>query len=186
MSENRLQFRKYFFVPYNLSPIQKGIQAGHASDQYDSKYKGERELEDFTFWDKTWIILDGGTSNSGKMGHKLGTMEEIRDILFNSMNHFSEFHEPDINDALTGICFLADERVWDFETYPEFYDWLMEQKIESTVSAYTMRQNPAIKRMKPEMQKEMFPGFYADWVTTIGGEKNEILRNLIRGKKLAV
>ncbi len=32
--ENRLEQRMYFFVPYNISEIQKGIQAGHAALQY--------------------------------------------------------------------------------------------------------------------------------------------------------
>jgi hypothetical protein len=32
-----LKKRAYFFVPYNISPIQQGIQAGHALGRYALK-----------------------------------------------------------------------------------------------------------------------------------------------------
>ena len=32
-----LELRMYFFVPYNISPIQKSIQAGHAALEYAYK-----------------------------------------------------------------------------------------------------------------------------------------------------
>ena len=40
---NKLELRMYGFVPYNLSPIQQGIQYGHAVVEYSQrmKYLGE-------------------------------------------------------------------------------------------------------------------------------------------------
>ena len=31
----------------------------------------------------------------------------------------SLFSEPDLNFALTAVCFIADERVFNYEDYPE-------------------------------------------------------------------
>jgi len=118
--EKRLKFKKYCFVPYNLSDKQKMIQAGHASEEYDYKYHDDEDYKSFFIYDKTWIVLNGGTSNDGHLGNPLGTMNEIYRDIKNIGIHHTVFYEPDINSALTAICFLADERVWDYETYPDF------------------------------------------------------------------
>ncbi len=157
--DKRLKYRMYFLVPYNLSDIQKGIQAGHAALEYSVKYKDDKEFTDFVFWDKTWIILNGGTCNDGHLGNKKGTMNEMfYDIKSKGIKH-STFYEEDINSALTAICFLADERVWDFETYPD----LDFNKID-----------------KINIVEE-----YKHWEYKLGGDKNVFLRDLIRNKKLA-
>ena len=61
-----LEKRMYFLVPYNISDTQKGIQAGHAMGEYVLKYG--RHNPDHVVWDflekwKTWIILNGSTTN---------------------------------------------------------------------------------------------------------------------------
>ena len=60
---NKLKKRLYFFVPYNISPIQQAIQAGHAALEYAFKYGNTEEFIDFVTNHKTWIILNGGTTN---------------------------------------------------------------------------------------------------------------------------
>ncbi len=42
-----------------------------------------------------------------------------------------------------------------------------------------------VKSMRKEQLIEEFPGHYKKWKKLIGGESNEFLRDLIRGKKLA-
>ena len=179
-------YRLYFFVPYNLSPIQKGIQAGHASIEYAAKYHDTDEFKDFVAWDKTWIILNGGTSNDGHRGHPKGSMEEICESLRGNGIHHANFYEPDINSAMTAVCFLADERVWDYENYPDFVDFIMNVKMYVATKEATLAQTYImLKSRNMEQLQEMFPEYYEDWVTFLGGEKNLFLRNLIKNKKLA-
>jgi hypothetical protein len=154
-------YRMYFFVPYNLSPIQQGIQAGHASLEYAAKYANNQDFKDFVLWDKTWIILNGGTSNDGHFGNPKGSMEEIHEAIRDNGIPCAVFHEPDINSAMTAICFLADERVWDYENYPEFET--QDSLAEGTEDYENLRKQ---------------------WEESMG-LKNLFLRNLIKNKKLA-
>ena len=53
--EKKLELRMYFFVPYNLSDIQKAIQAGHSALEYANKYGCTKIFNDFVIYWKTWI-----------------------------------------------------------------------------------------------------------------------------------
>ena len=63
--ENKLEYRMYGLVPYNISPIQQGIQFGHAVVEYMLNFPVDlRVYKDTKKWaeeDKTFIILNGGT-----------------------------------------------------------------------------------------------------------------------------
>jgi hypothetical protein len=149
-----MKYRMYFFVPYNISDIQKGIQAGHASIEYTIQYG---RLEDFRSWyinDKTWIILNGGTTRYSQ--EDCGSMNQIAESLLDNGIKYVLFQEPDLNNALSSICFLADERVWDKEKYP---DW------DDTITYHSAT--------------------YSDWIGFVGGEKNVFLRELLKDKHLA-
>jgi hypothetical protein len=150
-----MELRMYFFVAYNLSPIQQGIQAGHAAIQYVIEHGHTQEFKDWYINNKTWIILNGGTTRYSRAGLDLedGTLNKIANELSSHSINNAIFHEADLNYALTAICFIADERVWDKEKYPDYYD-----------------------------QKEKI---YSDWLDFIGGEKNLFLRELLRDKHLA-
>lgn len=113
-----MEYRLYFFVPYNISDIQKGIQAGHAALEYANLYYQYLDYIDFVNNNKTWIILNGGTTNSSI--ENTGTLDQIQTDLFNNGIRYAHFYEPDLNNALTAVCFLADERVWDKEKYPDY------------------------------------------------------------------
>ncbi len=178
--DNRLKYRMYFFVPYNLSDIQKSIQAGHSALEYAVKYKNEKDFEEFVFWDKTWIILNGGTSNDGHLGDKKGSMQEYYGLLRDKGIHHAVFYEPDINSALTAICFLADERVWDYETYIDFKEYLINNLIEKEYQIINM-----IRRTDYDTLIKDHADAHYKWIETIGGEKNVFLRELLKGKKLA-
>lgn len=188
MENRKLAYRMYFFVPYNISPIQQAIQAGHAALEYAMKYHNTKNHDflDFMKNDKTWIILNGGTTNKKRdfNGIVVGSLNQIGDDLLANDIKFSYFEEPDLNDALTAVCFLADERVWDYENYPEFYDWLSTIEMEpSSKLAFDYAKK---QRWKIEQLKENFSEYYKQWIQEVlGEEKNEFLRNLIRGKKLA-
>jgi len=155
MKEN-LELRMYFFTIYQLTGIQKGIQCGHAALEYANKYYNNPEYQRFIYKYKTWIILNGGISQNNLIAEE-GSINYVLDQLHCSCIDFATFREPDLNNALTAICFIVDERVFNKKEYPDYGDWLME--------------NP--NKM------------YNDWVNFIGGEKNAALREILEGKRLA-
>ena len=129
--EKQLELRMYFFVPYNISPIQQAIQAGHAALEYARKYADAGFFQEFVDYHKTWIVLNGGTTNDQRDfdGVPVGTLNQIGDQLQDNDIPFSYFREPDLNDALTALCFIADERVFNREDYPDFVNWLLKIKM---------------------------------------------------------
>jgi hypothetical protein len=180
-----LELRMYFFVPYNISPIQQAIQAGHAALEYAHKYgKSDQFINFIDNW-KTWIILNGGTTNSDRdfEGISQGSLNQIGDqLLFNGID-FSYFEEPDLNNALTAVCFIADERVFNYKDYPDFPDWIILQDFVD--EGEKLNSYIDLKSKTAEEHKELFPGMYPIWVKRMGGPENVFLRNILKGKKLA-
>ena len=192
----QLEKRMYFFVPYNISPIQQAIQAGHAALEYARKFRDDEEFIDFADNWKTWIILNGGTTNSKRDFDMVsqGTLNQLADQLslgdgIAGPTKMAWFNEPDLEDALTAVCFICDERVFNYEDYPDFNYFLMEQSIDFSQNFLRDRDitsNAAIKYHNIEELKEIFGAHYMNWREDImGGEKNVFLRNLLKGKKLA-
>ena len=60
----KLKYRMYGLVPYNISPIQQGIQFGHGVVEYLMNNFNKPETQYWANDDKTFIILNGGTTNS--------------------------------------------------------------------------------------------------------------------------
>lgn len=189
-AEKTLEKRLYFFVPYQLTGIQQAIQAGHAALEYAHRYKNDPDYVDFVENWKTWIILNGGTTNSDRdfTGISQGTLNQIADQLslgdgISDPIKFAYFEEPDLNNALTAVCFLADERVFNYMDFPDFPEWIMSQDIvdeQEKLNSYA----DLIGKTAHEL-KELFPGMYPVWVNYMGGAENLLLRELIRNKKLA-
>jgi len=185
-----LEKRMYFFVPYNISPIQQAIQAGHAALEYARKFKDDEDYIDFVDNWKTWIILNGGTTNDDflidpetKGRSFTGSLNQIEYDLVKTGINCSCFHEPDLQDALTAVCFIADERVFNFKDYPDFPEWITQQDFineDEKLNSYI-----DLKTKKEEDYKKLFPGMYPQWVREMGGEKNLFLRELTRNAKLA-
>jgi len=178
--KEELEYRMYGLVPYNISPIQQAIQYGHALQEYnntffkeffDDKWKGEKKSEDFykfQKWaneDKTFIILNGGTTNSGK---QMGTLQEHLGELGLHGIKTATFHEPDLNDALTAVVFLVDERVWNYEKYPPFNSKFVEFMTEYGKNG---------GYIDPETVEE--------YIERLGGETNVWLREFLSQFKLA-
>lgn len=185
-----LELRMYFFVPYNISPIQQAIQAGHAALEYARRFGNSELFRDFVNDHKTWIILNGGTTNDQRdfEGIAQGSLNQIGDQLQDNNIDFSYFHEPDLNDALTALCVIVDERVFNYKDYPDFVNWLLDIKMTPEGKTEAGKNNPELwvrLRLYPDLQQEMFPEYYKEWVRFMGGLKNVFLRELIRDKKLA-
>jgi hypothetical protein len=147
-------YRMYGLVPYNLSPIQQGIQFGHAVVEYSLQMADRNEDSPikiaYNRWakhDKTFIILNGGTTNNRKFdGEYVGTLNAHLAAIHNSYGKsghpIAEFREPDLGDQLTAFVFLVDDRVFDKVNYPDFdgvntaeayYDWKMKFGADSNI-----------------------------------------------------
>lgn len=169
MKENKdLEWRMMGFVPYNISEIQKGIQFGHAVVEYANTVNvtDNRLVSDayrkWSRFDKTFIILNGGTTNAGinpGPGFIYGTMDTILDTLEDMDIPHASFREPDLNHALTAIVFLVSEVSYDFNEWPDVVS------TEGSIDQIIERQKIA------NIQKY--------------GKKTMFLRELIRNKKLA-
>jgi len=111
-------YRMYGLVPYNISPIQQGIQFGHAVVEYGISYGSSQEYHRWSRKDKTFIILNGGTTNTSIASY--GSLNTYDDILGIAGVQRSKFYEPDLGDQLTAIVFLVDDRVFDREAWPNY------------------------------------------------------------------
>lgn len=113
----------YGLVPYNISPIQQGIQFGHAVVEYGLKFGASFDYQEWARDWKTFIILNGGTTNTNfsmEDGLPLGSMNRHLLTLHDEMNvRFATFHEPDLGNQLTAIVFIVDERIFNKTKYPD-------------------------------------------------------------------
>jgi len=178
MKKDKFELRMIGLVPYNIMPIQQGIQFGHSKDEMALK-QIERLLVganiDARFLDwlrnwKTYIILNGGTTNkrtSIDTGEPIGTLNQHLLTLGRHEIDFSTFYEEDLGDQLTAITFIVDERVFDKEKYPDFVD----EYIADPSRQFTVDEFWSIR--------------YKTWVDDIGGPKNAFLREFLKPFKLA-
>ena len=124
--DNR-EFRMYGLVPYNISPIQQGIQFGHAVVEYGLEFSETPEYQTWARRDKTFIILNGGTTN--KTSFNRGTLNNHYFALTDRCIRVGEFHEPDLGDQLTAVVFLVDDRVYDKVAWPDYEEDLIQEKL---------------------------------------------------------
>lgn len=192
MSED-LELRMYGLVPYNISPIQQGIQFGHAVVEYGQmakqiKSKKEEVQKQYDVWAKDWktfIILNGGTTNnkiSKEDGLPYGTINKHAISLSEARINYASFFEPDLGDQLTAIVFIVDERVFNRKKYPDFEEWLLENYSDYiAISGSIDKISKKIKNSTEQSDQKV----YKKWLKMIGGEKNEFLRNFLKDFKLA-
>jgi len=174
-TEMYLEYRMYGMVPYNMSPIQQGIQFGHAVVDYGRNIRDVNTLEKiYNKWadkDKTFIILNGGTTNNNP--DRLGTLNKHLNSLNDAGIIVQSFCEPDLGDQLTAIVFLVDERVFNKTLYPDF----------TTETLPWSRNKPSEKQIS-ELEAKNIEN-YKHWVEKIGGEKNVFLREYLKPLRLA-
>jgi hypothetical protein len=114
------KYRMYGLVPYNISPIQQGIQFGHAVVEYGMLYGNTEEYQRWAKHDKTFIILNGGTTSTNPISP--GTLNQHASFLRMAVGEkrIGIFYEPDLGDQLTAVVFLVEDRVWDKENWPDY------------------------------------------------------------------
>jgi hypothetical protein len=186
LTEPYLEYRMYGIVPYNISSIQSAIQYGHAVQEYNNMMGDSLVIYDseefglarigFDKWrldDKTFIILNGGTTNEDIESKWYGSMQMYRDTLVDNGIVCAEFKEPDLNNTLTAVVFLVDERVFNREKYPNF---------EKEVLPWS-KNKPSDKKIKELEERNAIN--YEKWVEKIGGPRNAFLREFLPKLKLA-
>lgn len=174
-----LELRMYGLVPYNISPIQQGIQFGHSKDEMtlaviEKMIAGGKVDELFYDWLKNWktyIILNGGTTNNTPIvqteNEFKGSLNNHRESLKANNIKFSDFSEEDLGDQLTAITFIVDERVWDDEKYPDFWGEYFP--------------DPTRQLTDEEFWKQR----YLNWEESLGGPQNVFLREFLKPFKFA-
>ncbi len=190
--KNELELRMYGFVPYNISEIQKGIQFGHAVVEYGLENFHSTDYLDWAKYHKTFIILNGGTSNHSKNRYHeteeeyVGSMETILETLKENNVTLGTFFEPDLNDMLSAVVFIIDEKVFNRKDYPDFGDWVMENHFSYLKN--NLLTGSKIERMRKDgyfltgnvTEKKL----YSEWVDFVGGEKNVFLRDFLNPNKV--
>jgi hypothetical protein len=180
--------KMYGLVPYNISPEQKGIQFGHALQEYNNEYFAR--CDKFAQWrtkDKTFIILNGGTTNKQPdivTGEPFGTLNQHLLELIRMRIPTATFMEPDLGDQLTAVVFLVDERVWDRKKYPDFRDVLIEKYGTIDFKEYIRLYCKSHSHENPDIKK-VFPYEYVEWCKTIGSPQNVFLKEFLPQFKLA-
>ena len=169
-----MQYRMYCLSERHLSIAQKTIQAAHAIVEYSLKYGDTEEYKRWAEYDKTIIVLDGGTTQ--EMVEDIRKLSEIR-------HNYEIFAEPDMGNFITSIAFLADERVSDYDKYGRnFEEWRNLKILESDRQQSYTDPETGITRMNTVY---IMPPTYPEWVELIGGEKQEKLKEIISTKRLA-
>ena len=150
-----MELRMYGLVNYQLSPIQQGIQFGHAVVEYGIG-NSSSEYKKWSNEDKTFIILNGRTTNTNP--NKLGTLNKHLESLKLANIKVADFYEPDLGDQLTAVVFLVDERVFNRELYPD-YDPILLDKFLPYLNLETKKYKKWCKRFnssKEELEKILF------------------------------
>lgn len=151
----------YSLVLYNMSPIQQGIQTAHSIVEYAQSYFQTLPYQRWAQVDKTVIILNGGSS--------IKLIESLNYLIDNQIVDLAFFKEPDLYGGITSVCFLADERVWDREKYPDTLPDI----------GYDL---PGGGRIVPAIHRVFdVEGFKQQ----IGGEKNFLLKEFLSKFRLA-
>ena len=173
-----LELRMYGLVPYNISPIQQGIQFGHAVVDYGQKmkYLGEHnqslniQYNDWADNYKTFIILSGGTTNNKIVdGKYLGSLNNHKETLDKIGVFNVGFNETDLGDQLTSVVFIVDERVFNKDKYPNF----------------RFKETRQIDFNNPQFVDDSEKQEWTLWVQSIGGWENLELRNFLVNFRLA-
>ena len=126
-------------------------------------------------------MLDGGTTNRTRDfdGISQGTLNQIADLLDKNDIKFSCFVEPDLNDALTAVCLVVDERVFNRKDYPDYREWqknYIETSEPINVIGYTHQHIFLNDISDDDMTKQY---------VSVVGEDIAFLKELLNTKKLA-
>lgn len=158
-----------------MKGINTGIQFGHAVVEYGNEYYNTSEYKKWTLIDKTFIVLNGGTTREMEETiEDAGTLNQHVNLLRDNNIKIGRFWEPDLNNSLTAVVFLVDERVWNYKEYDSFEGYLIKKNNYDISDSFNS---------KPF--KEIYTEDYNEWLELIGGKQNEFLKEFLYKFKLA-
>jgi hypothetical protein len=166
--DDGLEYRGYGLLPYNIKEVQAGIQYSHSIIEYVLEFFHTKAFQLWGKKHKTAILLDGGTSCHTPQHYSnteyVGTMEKHYKYLKEIGVDFSTFYEPDMNNMLSGIFLIADERIFNFKKYPDYGTFYVE-----TTDTIEKEQ-----WWKPKMTPPQ------EWIDALGGDNVYKLREFLR------
>ena len=117
-------------------------------------------------------------------------MEINLQLLKDQKIDLATFYEPDLNDMLSSIVFIVDERVFNRKKYPDFEDWVIENygdllKPDPSNHKTFGKRSYELARMIKDSDVPGDKKVYQEWVKLVGGEKNVFLRDFLKNFKLA-
>ena len=158
-----------------MKGINTGIQFGHAVVEYDNEYYNTDKYKKWSLIDKTFIVLNGGTTREMEETiEDAGTLNQHVNLLRDNNIKIGRFWEPDLNNSLTAVVFLVDERVWNYKEYDSFEGYLIKKNNYDISDSFNS---------KPF--KEIYTEDYNEWLELIGGKQNEFLKEFLYKFKLA-
>jgi hypothetical protein len=180
-----LELRMHGFVPYQLSGRQMGIQFGHGVVEYGNDFTNDPDYIKWKNIDKTFIMLNGGTTNDrlDSSGIPVGSINRHINFLKSIGVKYSTFREPDLGDLITSVVFLVDERVFNYVDYPDFPIWLADSRYMENIRITGSISKIAKMIMESDGIAER--EIYRDWVNFVGGDTNAQLKGFLKGIKLA-
>jgi hypothetical protein len=200
-----LELRMYGLVPYQLMGIQQGIQYGHSTDEFalkvikslmgKSNEIPKEDIEKYLDWLENWktyIVLNGGTTNNRIVDHKyVGSLNNHKETLDKNGIFNVSFNEPDLGDQLTGVVFIVDERVFLKDenkkyVYLEFEDWIFENRNPYVPIEHNEKWLiKTLRKRCKESNDQNIVDYYNKWVDYMGGEKNVFLREFLKDLRMA-
>lgn len=147
-----LRYRMYNLVLYNISPIQQGIQVAHSIVEYSTAFFNTIQYQRWAQVDKTIMVMNAGSTIKLK--------EKMDYLIDNQLTDLSFFKEVDLDNAITAVSFLVDERLWDKEKYPD-----------GPPSSLIGSDGVVLSVMHTWNE--------AAYINSIGGEKNYLLKKFI-------
>lgn len=156
------KYKMYSIVLRHLDGQNKGIQTAHGVCEYVRKHWGDNNLQQWIYWDKTIVMLNGGT---------VSDMDMIVEKFTEAGVPFETFEEEDLSGLTTSICLLADERVWDRDTYPSFDEFV---KDFTTMGAAMGVSKETCEKQFTEMYEER-----------VGGHRNAVMKEVLNNLRLA-
>lgn len=152
METSEKHYRMYCLAERHLSSIQKAIQSAHVVVEYSLKYGDMFDYKKWAEVDKTLIVLDGGC---------VPDLIEYEEILSQFNYPFAVFKEPDLGGILTCVCFIADDRIYDYKNWGTSFDNFAELVYPAKAQ-------------------------YDTWLNDIGGKKAEAVKMLISNLRIAI
>lgn len=190
-----LTCRMYAIIADDIHPNKIAIHVALALQSYNNKmFDTEEEIARglklshqeyythgaFKQWtkDKDLVLVKGETINRKINDIETKTQTKLNNLLSTLNKNKIEtgtYYAPEIGNELTCVIFVADERAYNEKDYPDFGTFLSKH----TDIIDTFEKNRTYESIVQEIKTNRST-VYLDWVRSIGGERNEFIREFIK------